>query len=216
MTFSTPSSELQEHKRAVGVFSSRSEAEYALTELRDAGFKMDKVSVIAKDAERKGDIAGVETQQGVGNINESAASGAMTGATMGGITGLIVGLGSLAIPGVGPILLAGEVVTTLAAAAAGAGIGAAAGGLLGALTGLGIPEELAQVYNKRISSGDYLVIVDGTEEEIYRAENTLRNRGIQEFAIYNAPSVADTRTADGSLVDDRSPITIIDRRDANI
>ncbi|WP_290883149.1 hypothetical protein [Fischerella sp.] len=37
-----------ERRRAVGVFSNRSDAEYALTELRDAGFNMNQISVIAK------------------------------------------------------------------------------------------------------------------------------------------------------------------------
>ncbi len=218
---------LADHKRAVGVFSSRRDAEYALTELRDAGFNMDKISIIAKDAARNDEIAGVETQKGVGNkADEGAASGAVTGTVLGGITGLLIGLGTLAIPGVGPILLAGEVATTLATAAAGAGIGAAAGGLLGALAGLGIPEERARVYNDRVSGGDYLVIADGTEQEINRAENILRNRGIEEFGIYNAPGVAGvsadyvepaTSVVDSTRTnDDDSKVIIVDRRDATI
>ncbi|NEQ19581.1 MAG: DUF1269 domain-containing protein [Microcoleus sp. SIO2G3] len=218
---------LGEHKRAVGVFSSRREAEYALTELRDAGFPMNKISIIARDADREGDIAGVETQKRVGNkADEGAATGAVTGATLGGITGLLVGLGTLAIPGVGPILLAGEVATTLATTAVGAGIGAATGGLLGALIGLGIPEERAKVYNDRVSRGDYLVIVDGTDDEIRRAETVLTNQGIQEFGIYNAPGVAHTRTDDSApvvnnpssdrIVNNEPQVTIVDRRDATI
>ncbi|MGH8001918.1 MAG: general stress protein [Brasilonema sp.] len=209
---------LGKHKRAVGVFPSRREAEYALTELRDAGFPMNKVSIIAKDANHSGDIAGVETQERIGNkADEGAATGAVTGATLGGITGLLVGLGTLAIPGVGPILLAGEIATTLVTAAAGAGIGAAAGGLLGALIGLGIPEERARVYNERVSRGDYLVIVDGTEDEIRRAETVLTNQGIQEFGIYNAPGVADTRTDDTDrIVNNQPPVTIVDRRDTTV
>jgi hypothetical protein len=219
---------LGEHKRAVGVFSSHREAEHALTELRDAGFPMNKISVIAKDANRAGDIAGVETQERVGNkADEGAAAGAVTGATLGGITGLLVGLGSLAIPGVGPILLAGEIATTLATTVAGAGIGAAAGGLLGALIGLGIPEERARVYNDRVSRGDYLVIVEGTDDELRHAESVLRNRGIQEFGIYNKPGVTDTTTTNDSarvvanqpsdrIVNNQPSVTIVDRRDASI
>lgn len=216
---------LGEHKRAVGVFSSRREAEYALTELRDAGFPMNNISIIARDADHEGDIAGVETQKRVGNkADEGAATGAATGATLGGITGLLVGLGSLAIPGVGPILLAGQIATTLATTVAGAGIGAAAGGLLGALIGLGIPEERAKVYNDRVSSGDYLVIVDGTDDEIRHAETVLTHQGIQEFGIYNAPGVTDTRTDHGDRVvnnqppvtGNQPPVTIVDRRDTTI
>ncbi|MBW4607456.1 MAG: general stress protein [Hassallia sp. WJT32-NPBG1] len=217
---------LGSHKRAVGVFSSRRDAEHALTELRDAGFSMAKISIIAKDGDRNDQIAGVETQKRIGNkADEGAASGAVTGTVLGGITGLLVGLGTLAIPGVGPILLAGEVASTLATAAAGAGIGAAAGGLLGGLAGLGVPEERAKIYSDRVSGGDYLVIIDGNEEEMYRAESILQNRGIQEFGIYNAPGMA--RGADyvnpaNPVVDsignydDDSKVVIVDRRDGSI
>jgi Heat induced stress protein YflT len=217
---------LNDRKRAVGVFSNRTDAEHALSELRDAGFNMDKVSVIAKDADRTGDIAGVETQKSVGNkADEGAATGAVTGSVLGGITGLLVGLGTLAIPGVGPVLLAGEIATALATTAAGAGIGAAAGGLLGALAGLGIPEERAKVYSDRVSHGDYLLIVEGTDAESRRAETILRNRGIQHFGIYNVPDGVDNYAGDRDAtrtdyvndmnVDD-SKVTIIDRRDATI
>ena len=182
-----------QHKRAVGVFSSRRDAEHALNELNGSGFPMSKVSIIARDADRQDDIAGVDVSNRVGNkADEGAAAGAITGGTLGGITGLLVGLGSLAIPGVGPVLLAGEVASTIATTLAGGAIGAAAGGLLGALAGLGIPEERARAYNDRVSRGDYLVIVDGTDNEIAQAEAILGGRGVQDWGVYDAPS-AGTR-----------------------
>ena len=39
------------HSRAVGLFSSRQEAEQALHQLGDSGFQMDRVSVVAKSGE---------------------------------------------------------------------------------------------------------------------------------------------------------------------
>jgi uncharacterized protein (TIGR02271 family) len=71
--------------------------------------------------------------------------------------------------------------------AAGGAIGAAAGSLLGGLVGMGIPEEQANVYNNRVSGGDYLVMVDGTDAEINRAEAILSHRGIQEWGVYDIP-----------------------------
>ncbi len=215
---------LGEHKRAVGAFPNRNDIEYALRELRDAGFDMNKVSVIARNNDT-GDVAGVETQEHVGNkADEGAATGALTGGLFGGITGLLVGLGSLAIPGVGPIMLAGEIATTLATTLAGAGIGAATGGLLGALVGLGIPEERAKVYNQRVERGDYLLILDGTEAEINRAEAIVRNRGIEEFEIYNVPNPVQTSSdyvtpasgvvSENAIADQDSQVVIIDRRES--
>jgi len=71
--------------KSAGVFSSRREAEYALHELRDAGFNMNNVSVVAKDADRGDEIAGVDMSSRVGNkADEGATTGAVTGGAVGG------------------------------------------------------------------------------------------------------------------------------------
>lgn len=182
------------NKRAVGIFSNRRDAEDALYDLRNSGFAMDRVSVIKRDADRNDDITNDEIHEhGIGNkADEGATAGVISGGVLGGLTGLLVGLGTLAIPGIGPVMLAGAAATAIATTIAGAGIGAATGGLLGALIGLGIPEERARFYQERVERGDYLVIVDGTDVEIARAEEILRRRGIQNFAVYNRPEGART------------------------
>jgi hypothetical protein len=178
-------------RRSVGVFPTRRAAELALEELKNSGFPMDKVSVIAKDGDRQSDIADVEVEDHdrVGNkADEGAATGAVTGGVLGGLTGLLVGLGTLAIPGIGPIMLAGAGATALATTVAGGAIGAAAGSLVGALVGLGIPEERARVYNDRVAQGEYLVIVDGTDAEIDHAYKILHNHQIEEYGVYDVPA----------------------------
>ncbi|MEH1942699.1 MAG: histidine kinase [Nostoc sp.] len=192
------------HKRAVGVFSHRRDVEHALHELKKVGFDMDRVSVITQDGD-KDDIAGAEVSDRVGDkSDEGARVGAATGGALGGLTGLLVGLGTLAIPGIGPIMLAGAAATTLATTLAGAGIGAVAGSLLGALIGLGIPEERARVYDERVRRGHYLVIVDGTEAEVLRAESILRNQGVEEFGIYDRP---DAQNATADYATPATPVT---------
>lgn len=221
---------VERQRRAVGVFSTRREAEAALNELRASGFPMDNVNVVNKNADREGDIAGVDVSDSTGNkADEGAVTGAVTGGAIGGIGGLLVGLGALAIPGVGPVMLAGATATALATALSGGAIGAAAGGLVGALVGLGIPEERAEVYNQRLSSGDYLVFVDGTESQIQRAQAILSNRGIQDWYTYDSPDTTTTRTSeyvatDTPVVTDYDTratgsdpkVTIIDRRDPTV
>ncbi|BAT51626.1 hypothetical protein NOS3756_05520 [Nostoc sp. NIES-3756] len=190
------------HRRAVGVFSHRRDAEKALNELKNSGFAMDRVSVIAQDADRNEEIAGSPVREKVGDkSDEGATTGALTGGALGGLTGLLVGLGTLAIPGIGPIMLAGATATTLATTLAGAGIGAVAGGLLGGLIGLGIPEERARGYESRVRRGHYLVIVDGTDAEIAQAEAILRRGGIEDYDVYDAPrgtTAATTGVAAGT------------------
>ena len=195
-----------DYKRAAGLFYSREEAEAAVRGLKDAGFDQDRISVIARDADK---VDGVETTEEVGNkADEGAAAGAVTGGALGGITGLLVGLGALAIPGVGPILLAGAEATAIATTLAGGAIGAATGGLVGALIGLGIPEEKAKVYSDRVAGGSFLVMVTGTEAEVKRAEVIMQRCGVEEFGIYNAPA----QTAPRAEVADTDNVKLYEER----
>jgi hypothetical protein len=215
---------LNQHKLAVGVFPNRQDAEYALSDLRNSGFLMDRVSVIVRDADRNDDIAGAKVSDHVGNkADEGAATGAVTGGALGGLTGLLVGLGTLAIPGIGPVMLAGATATAIATTISGGAIGAITGGIIGALIGLGIPEERARFYNERVVRGDYLVTIDGDAQEIARAETMLRHRGIQEFEVYNVPDsvhpASSNQTSSTNYVpnvnEPDSRVTGVDRRDQN-
>ncbi len=176
------------HKCGVGVFSNRQNAEDVLRELRDSGFPMDRVSVITRDLSEDDEIAGTD-------VRDRAVVGAIAGGALGSISGLLVGLGILAIPGIGPIMLAGATATTIATTIAGTGIGVVGGGLIGVLIGVGIPEEQARVYNERFVRGEYLVILDGTDEEIARAEAILNSGGIEEFGVYDVSDVVTVPTS---------------------
>jgi hypothetical protein len=191
---------LGQHKRAVGVFSTRREAELALKELRDSNFAMDRVSVIAQDADKVDNIAGADVRDDIrdpddNKADEGAKTGALAGGTLGGLTGLLVGLGTLALPGIGPVMLAGATATAIATTLAGGAIGAAAGSLLGALIGLGIPEDEARSYNDRISRGHYLVMIEGTDAEIARAQAILHRGGVEDWAVYDMPNADRTNPA---------------------
>jgi hypothetical protein len=193
------------NKRAVGVFTNHREAEDALNELRTASFPMTQVSIVAQDSEqldrsnRIGDT-NVHDLADSTHIDEGAKTGAATGGAVGGITGLLVGLGTLAIPGVGPIMLAGAAATALATAVAGTAIGAAAGSLVGSLVGLGIPEDRAQVYHDRVVGGEYLVIIDGVEAEVLQAETILKRHGIREWEVYTTPATTSGRNDSAAML----------------
>jgi uncharacterized membrane protein len=173
-------------QHAVGIFSSRQDAEYALNELRDAGFDMDKVSVIVQNATPNDQLGGAGVSDSKGEqIEGGTKAGASAGAVTGGIIGLVGTLGVLAIPGVG---VATEVGILLANTLLGGVVGAAAGALAGALIGWGVPEHKAKYYEERVAGGDYLVVVQGTAEEILRAEGIIENRGVRDWGIYDAPT----------------------------
>jgi len=193
-----------QHKRAIGTFSDHRDADAALSELRDSGFSMDMVSIVGQDINRNSSVAGAEGSDRLSDLSEhsradeGAKTGATTGGAVGGLTGLLVGLGMVAIPGVGPVMLAGAGATALATALTGGAIGAATGGILGGLVGLGIPEGRARAYSDRIDQGDYLVMVVGTDEDIQRAQNILSHRGINDWGIYDSTDASTSGTQAGN------------------
>jgi hypothetical protein len=178
----------QRYQRAVGIFVNYRTVEYAVHVLRDSGFPMDRVSVIARNQDNFESVAGTEISMVGNKADESAVAGAATGGTLGILTGLLVGMGIVVLPGVGPVLLGGAAATALATALSGGAIGAVAGGLIGGLIGLGIPEERAKIYSDRITRGEYMVMVEGTAAEIQQAEAILLQQGIQEWGVYDLPA----------------------------
>jgi hypothetical protein len=170
-----------------GVFDEPRHAEMALNGLKEAGFTPDQVSVVAKDTRdtqtmvERSDMAGAETS--------GATAGAFLGGITGGIAGWLVGIGALAIPGIGPIVAAGALATTLG----GAAVGAVAGGLLGALVGAGIPEDDARSYETHVSEGRILITAQAsTGQQAQEARDTFDRHGGSDVRSYDRSASTNT------------------------
>jgi hypothetical protein len=112
-----------------GLFDSHDQAVWAVDALEAAGIARDDISVIGP----AGDDAG------------SAAASAGAGAAVGAGAGLLAGLGAFAIPGIGPVVGAGWLASTVIGAAA----GGAAGGLFGAFADVAAGER--EVYPEGVT-----------------------------------------------------------------
>ncbi|HJU23775.1 MAG TPA: hypothetical protein VJ891_14815 [Casimicrobiaceae bacterium] len=102
-----------------------------------------------------------------------AATGAITGGVVGGAAGLAASLAGLAVPGIGPIIAAGPIVSLLT----GAGVGAVAGGLIGGLTDMGVPRADAEYYAEAVRRGGALVTVRADDARAERAAEMMRSHG---------------------------------------
>ena len=164
-----------DRRTVAGVFDGPNHAETALNQLKAAGFSPEQVSVVAQD---KGEAKEMAESTGMG---AGTATGAVTGGVLGGLGGFLLGISALAIPGIGPIVGSGILLSTLA----GAGIGAAAGGLVGALTEHGIPEEDARGYEEHVRQGSILLTVhansDEQAEEAHRILHTGRGGDVRAY-----------------------------------
>jgi hypothetical protein len=116
------------------------------------------------------------------------------GAFWGGLWSLLFGAAVLFIPGVGPVVAAGSVVTWLIAGLEGA---VAVGGLsaLGAaLFSFGIPKDSIVKYETSVKAGKFVLIAHGTAEEVEKARGVLQTSGAEQINTHQQPTEA-TRAA---------------------
>jgi hypothetical protein len=145
------------------VYDDPSLAGQAVRALEASGFTSDEISIVRQG---EGDML---THQ-----DDSVADGASTGASLGlaagAGAGLLASLGVIALPGLGPLVAAGVLATTLATGAA----GAVGGGILGALIDYGISEEEAPIYAENLRRGGTLVSVRTADNRVADAELTMQ------------------------------------------
>ena len=138
-------------KAVLCIAKTEEQAVQIVNRLKEAGFSNDDVSVLLPDRAGPRDFAHeLHTK-----APEGVATGAVAGGVMAGVLGWLVGIGTLAIPGVGPLIAAGPILAALSGAAA----GGALGGLTGGLIGLGIPEYEAKQFEGKIKNGNILISV---------------------------------------------------------
>lgn len=163
-------------KTVTRLFDRYEDASRAVDELERMGFGHDDVSLVAHDHEsREGKSFSDEHRRGDDpeEPGKSASRGAATGGVLGGGAGLLAGLGLLAIPGLGPLVGAGWLASTLGGALAGAVGGGAAGGIVGALKDSGHSDEDAHVYAEGVRRGGVLVSVRTDDSRSGEAERVL-------------------------------------------
>ena len=140
--------------RVFGMFGSSEDAVRAIRALQAAGFEPSRIGIAMQDRAVEADV--------IDETGSEAVEGAKTGAVSGGVVGGLVGLlGSLVIPGLGPIVVGGLLASTLT----GAGVGALTGGLIGALIGAGASREEAEHFDAGFRSGGTLVTIDASGRE---------------------------------------------------
>jgi hypothetical protein len=160
-------------KTVTALYDTYSEASSAVSALEAAGVPNADISIVANNSENW------HRDTSTTNAAEDATGGAEAGIIVGGLGGLLTGLGLMAIPGVGPVVAAGWLVSTAVGAVAGAAIGGATGGIIGSLTTAGVPEADANVYAEGVRRGGTLVTarVDDVRETEVRSI-LLRQRAV--------------------------------------
>jgi hypothetical protein len=164
-----------------GIYANVSGAELAVENMKEAGFRMEDISILLPENLGTKDLAfhkGSKTPEGT-------AAGAASGAVVGGALGWLLGIGALAIPGLGPFIAAGPIMAALA----GVGVGGAVGGFTGALIGVGIPEYEAKRYEGLVKGGGILLSVHADNSEWTK----LAKRILEQTGASDVSSTGETK-----------------------
>jgi hypothetical protein len=191
-----------------GILATRTAVEEAVDALRVAAFRNTDISVLFPDNVGTKDFA----MEHHTKAPEGTAAGAASGVVLGGVLGWLAGIGMLAIPGIGPLIVAGPIIAALA----GAGAAGTLGGLVGALVGMGIPEYEAKRFEGRVKNGGILLSVHCDNSEwVGKAKDILKHAGAEDvssaseagadFAVSDRPlprtrgvdAISTTTLADG-------------------
>jgi hypothetical protein len=141
--------------------------------LRNLGFSASEISILLKDKETKNI-----------SVKEDVVRGAAKGGIAGGILGAVAGLTAVAVPVLGPLLIAGPIVSALGGAAVGGVVGGLAGGS-GALTHIGVPEHDIPRLEQCLHQGGILIAVHSDEPaRLDRALRVFKSEGADDICNF--------------------------------
>ncbi|TDQ37374.1 low temperature-induced protein [Aureibacillus halotolerans] len=149
-----------------GLFNTRAAAIDIIEYLKAHSYSEDHISVVAgKEEDAEAIEEKTEAEDALEPYEKNASKGLGVGVSSGMVTGglaaLVAELAAFTLPGVGPLIAAGPLISTLT----GAIVGAGAGGLIGGLIAYGVPKERANHYKHQVKEGDVLVVIEATTEE---------------------------------------------------
>lgn len=140
----------------IDVYENEEQVIEVVERLKEQGYTTEEISVIAKNIKKLPEIA----QEVKPSTKDGAIAGALTGGTL-GIAGVIAGISAVVIPGLGAVLAAGPIISTIGGAVIGANT--RAGGLKHALMEIGVPDDEAERYSEDVQEGKILVFLHPEE-----------------------------------------------------
>jgi hypothetical protein len=157
-------------KVVLGIFDNYTDAAEAVDGLKNAGFLAEQISLLGRDT--------ADLKPVVSHLTKSPDPLMSRFGIIGAVGGFLVGLSTIAIPGVGALLVAGPLIAAISGAAAGGAIGVVAG----ALVRFDVPETEARIYETHLTEGRILLAVHTqAAEQRFQAEEIMDRFGAIEI-----------------------------------
>jgi uncharacterized membrane protein len=164
----------------VAVLPTHTQAEEAIKELQKAGFNMRQLSIVGKDYHTDEHVVGYY------NAGDRMKYWGKLGAFWGGLWGLLFGSAFFFIPGIGPLVVAGPLVTWIVGALEGAAVVGGLSALGAGLYSVGIPKDSILKYETAIKSSRFVVVAHGTTDEVAKAKRILGTSGAHDIEVHGA------------------------------
>ena len=158
---------MSEKNSIVAIFESHDQAEDAVRELQNSGFDMTKLSIVGRDYHTDEHVVGYY------NAGDRVMYWGKQGAFWGALWGMLFGSAFFLVPGVGPLLVAGPLVTWIVGVLEGAAVMGGLSALGAALASIGIPKNSILQYEASLKAGKFLLILHATPQEVERAKDRL-------------------------------------------
>ena len=169
---------MSETNAVVAIYDSHSQAEEAVKELQKSGVDMKKFSIVGKDYHTDEQVVGYY------NTGDRMKYWGKLGAFWGGLWGMLFGAAFFAIPGLGPVLVAGPLVAWIVGALEGAVVVGGLGAIGAGLYSIGIPKDSVVKYETAIKSDKFLVLAHGTANEVAKAKDIMQTTRPVEVALH--------------------------------
>jgi hypothetical protein len=168
----------------VAIYQTHTEADQAVKELQRGGVDMHKLSIVGKGYHTDEQVVGYY------NTGDRMKYWGKTGAFWGGFWGLLFGSAFFAIPGIGPILVAGPLVAWIVGALEGAVVVGGLSALGAGLYSIGIPKDSIVKYETALKTDQFLLIAHGTAAEVAKAKDIIETTHPAYYTLHEAEAVA--------------------------
>ena len=162
----------------VAIYDTHPQAEEAIRNLQKSGFDMKKLSIVGKDYHSEENVTGYY------NTGDRMKYWGKLGAVWGGFWGLLFGAAFFAIPGIGPVLVAGPLVAWIVGALEGAVVMGGLSAVGGALYGIGIPKDSIMKYESALKADKFILLAHGTAAEVAEARDIIQTTRPTELALH--------------------------------
>lgn len=158
---------MEKNNSVVAVYPTHTAAEAAVKELQQSGFDMKKLSIVGRDYHTNEHVVGYY------NAGDRMKMWGKTGAFWGGLWGFLIGSAFFWIPGLGPIMVAGPLISWIVGTLEGAIVVGGLSAIGAGLYSLGIPKDSILEYETALKADKFVLIAHGTLDETTRAKEIL-------------------------------------------